>query len=211
MSDNSTVYIDQLNHHVGQEVTLQGWLYKGRASGKVQFLIVRDGTGLCQCVVEKGKVSDELFETLKHLGQESSLTVTGTIRADERSVGGHELAATGAAVIAAADGYPITPKAHGVDFLMRHRHLHFRSQRQWCIGKIRHTVVDESVTWLLLILYTWKYSFSMVMESISLSKVISTSVPSYPSLASAGLGGTGSPSSIDNVNTESSLDLRAGI
>jgi asparaginyl-tRNA synthetase len=142
MSDNNTVYIDQLSHHVGQEVTLQGWLYKGRASGKVQFLVVRDGTGLCQCVVEKGKVSDELFGQLKHLGQESSLTVTGTVRADERSVGGHELAATGASVVAAAEGYPITPKAHGVDFLMRHRHLHFRSQRQWCIGKIRHTVVD---------------------------------------------------------------------
>ena len=142
MANDSTVYIDQLNNHVGEEVTLEGWLYRGRASGKVQFLIVRDGTGLCQCVVEKGKISDELFDQLKHLGQESSLSVTGTVRADERSIGGHELAATGARVIAPAEGYPITPKAHGVDFLMRHRHLHFRSQRQWCIGRIRHTVVD---------------------------------------------------------------------
>ena len=142
MSDNNIVYINELQNHVGEEVTLQGWLYKGRSSGKVQFLVVRDGTGLCQCVVEKGQIADELFEELKHLGQESSLRITGTVRADERSVGGHELAATGAQVVAAADGYPITPKAHGIDFLMRHRHLHFRSQRQWCIGKIRHTVVD---------------------------------------------------------------------
>ncbi len=142
MANNSTVYIDRLKDHVGEEVTLEGWLYRGRASGKVQFLIVRDGTGLCQCVVEKGKIPDELFDQLKHLGQESSLSVTGTVRADERSVGGHELAATGARIIAPAEGYPITPKAHGVDFLMKHRHLHFRSQQQWCLGKVRHTVVD---------------------------------------------------------------------
>ena len=137
-----SVYIDQLKDHVGQEVTIQGWLYNSRASGKIQFLIVRDGTGLCQCIVEKGQVPDETFQQLKHLGQESSLSVTGTIRADERSVGGHEMAVTGAAVLCATEGYPITPKAHGVDFLMRHRHLHFRSQRQWCIGRVRHTVVD---------------------------------------------------------------------
>ena len=126
----------------GKEVTLAGWLYKGRSSGKVQFLVLRDGTGLCQCVVEKSKVSDELFSQLKHIGQESSLTITGIVRADERSVGGYELAVTGAQIISPADGYPITPKSHGIDFLLKHRHLHFRSRRQWCIGKIRHTVVD---------------------------------------------------------------------
>jgi asparaginyl-tRNA synthetase len=142
MMDGNATYIDQLKDHVGQEVTLQGWLYNSRGSGKIQFLIIRDGTGLCQCIVEKGNVPDELFEALKHLGQESSLAVTGTVRADERSVGGYELAATGARIVSPAEGYPITPKAHGVDFLMKHRHLHFRSQRQWCIGKVRHTVVD---------------------------------------------------------------------
>ncbi len=142
MSENNTVYIDRLQHHVGQEVTLKGWLYNSRASGKIQFLIIRDGTGLCQCIVEKAHVPEELFERIKHLGQESSLAVTGTVRADERSLGGHELAATNVDVISPAEGYPITPKSHGVDFLMKHRHLHFRSQRQWCIGKVRHTVVD---------------------------------------------------------------------
>jgi asparaginyl-tRNA synthetase len=131
-----------LKDHVGQEVTLHGWLYNSRASGKIQFLIVRDGTGLCQCIVEKGKVPDEVFEQLRRLGQESSMSVTGTVRADERSVGGYEMAVTGAQVVAAAEGYPITPKPHGVDFLMKHRHLHLRSQRQWAIGKVRHTVID---------------------------------------------------------------------
>ncbi|MEJ2705606.1 MAG: asparagine--tRNA ligase [Sedimentisphaerales bacterium] len=142
MANANTTYIVQLKNHVGQEATLKGWLYNSRASGKIQFLIVRDGTGLCQCIVEKGKVPDELFEQLKHLGQESSLSVTGVVRADERSVGGYELAVTDASIIAPAMDYPITPKSHGIDFLLKHRHLHFRSQSQWCIGKIRHTVID---------------------------------------------------------------------
>jgi asparaginyl-tRNA synthetase len=142
MGKDNTVYIDQLKDHIGREVTLQGWLYNSRASGKIQFLIVRDGTGLCQCIAEKGKVSDELFEQLKRLGQESSLSVTGTVRAEPRSVGGYEMAVTEAQVISPAEGYPITPKPHGVEFLMRHRHLHLRSQRQWAIGKVRHTVID---------------------------------------------------------------------
>jgi len=142
MTNNNAVYISQLKDKVGQEVTLGGWLYNSRASGKIQFLIIRDGTGLCQCIVEKGKVPDELFEQLRRLGQESSLSVTGMVRADERSVGGYELAVTGAQVLGPAEGYPITPKPHGVDFLMKHRHLHLRSQRQWCIGKVRHTVID---------------------------------------------------------------------
>jgi len=134
--------IAELKSKAGQEVTLAGWLYNSRSSGKIQFLIVRDGTGLCQCVVEKAKVPDELFEQLKHLGQESSLTVTGTVREEARSVGGYELAVTAAEIISTAQDYPITPKSHGIDFLLKNRHLHLRSQRQWCIGKIRHTVID---------------------------------------------------------------------
>jgi len=142
MTNDKNAFINQLEDNVGKKVTLAGWLYNSRASGKIQFLILRDGTGLCQCVVEKGNVPEELFSQLKHLGQESSLTITGTVRADERSVGGYELAVTDAQVISPADGYPITPKSHGTDFLLKHRHLHLRSQRQWCIGKIRHTVID---------------------------------------------------------------------
>jgi len=142
MPNNATTHIFELGKNVGQEVTLAGWLYNSRSSGKVRFLIIRDGTGLCQCVVEKAKVSDELFDRLKHLGQESSLAVTGAVREDSRSVGGFELAVTDAQIISSADNYPITPKSHGIDFLLRHRHLHLRSQRQWCIGKIRHTLID---------------------------------------------------------------------
>jgi asparaginyl-tRNA synthetase len=142
MTKGNAVYINELKDHVGREVTLEGWLYNSRASGKIQFLILRDGTGLCQCIVERGKVPDELFEQLKRLGQESSLSLTGTIRAEERSVGGYEMAVTDAQIVAPAEGYPITPKPHGVEFLMKHRHLHLRSQRQWAIGKVRHTVID---------------------------------------------------------------------
>ena len=139
---NDFTQISCLAGFQGQEVTLAGWLYQARSSGKIQFLIIRDGTGLCQCIVEKGQVPDELFDQLKHLGQESSLTVTGTVKADERSVGGFELAVTDAKIISPAEDYPITPKSHGIDFLLKNRHLHLRSQRQWCIGKIRHTVID---------------------------------------------------------------------
>jgi asparaginyl-tRNA synthetase len=142
MTDSSKTFISELKKNVGQQVTLAGWLYNARSSGKIQFLIIRDGTGLCQCVVEKGKVPDEIFEQLGRLGQESSLTVTGVVRAEQRSVGGYELAVTDAQVISPAEGYPITLKSHGVDFLLKHRHLHLRSQRQWCIGKVRHTVID---------------------------------------------------------------------
>jgi asparaginyl-tRNA synthetase len=140
--DNNNTTIDSLSQKDGKEVTLAGWLYNRRGSGKVQFIIIRDGTGLCQCIVEKGKIPDELFEQLKHLGQESSLTVTGTVRAEQRSVGGYELAVTNAKIISSCEGYPITPKSHGIDFLLKNRHLHLRSHMQWCIGKIRHTVID---------------------------------------------------------------------
>ena len=143
MKINDKVLISELSSNLEQEVTLAGWLYRGRSSGKVLFLVIRDGTGLCQCIVEKGKISDELFDELKHLGTESSLSVTGIVRAEARSPGGCELAVTNAEIISPAINYPITPKAHGVDFLLKNRHLHLRSQKQWCIAKIRHTVVDS--------------------------------------------------------------------
>jgi asparaginyl-tRNA synthetase len=135
-------YITNLKDNIGQEVALSGWVYNSRSSGKIIFLILRDGTGLCQCVIEKSKVPDELFGQLEHLGQESSLTITGIVRAEPRSVGGYELAVTGAQIIHPAVDYPITPKSHGIEFLLKHRHLHLRSSRQWCIGKIRHTLID---------------------------------------------------------------------
>jgi len=143
MNYSDRVLIENLKNNVEKEVTLAGWLYRNRPSGKVQFLTLRDGSGLCQCVIEKGQISDELFDKIKHLGQESSLAITGTIRAEDRSVGGYEMAVTAAEIISESKDYPITPKAHGIDFLMKNRHLHLRSQTQWNIAKIRHTVIDS--------------------------------------------------------------------
>lgn len=142
MTETTKTTINRLSDYIGQTVTLAGWVYHNRASGKVLFVVVRDGTGLCQCVVEAAGVSEAVFEAVKRLGQESSLTVTGTVRAEPRSPGGVELAVTDAAVICPTEEYPITPKEHGVEFLMRNRHLHLRSQRPWCIGRVRHTVID---------------------------------------------------------------------
>ena len=134
--------INKLGEYVGQEVQLSGWVYHSRQGGKVQFIVIRDGTGLCQCVIEKGKVADVLYDELAHLGLESSVKISGLVRAEPRSPGGYEIAAAGAEVVCATNDYPITPKEHGTDFLLKNRHLHLRSQQPWCIGRIRHTVID---------------------------------------------------------------------
>src|SRR5262245_48225447 len=135
--------ISSLKDHVGQEVTLQGWLYNSRDSGKIAFLVVRDGTGLCQCVVSKNEQTAAFFDEARRLPQESSIRLTGTVRADPKQVGGHEVNVTGLEVVQRTENYPITPKPHGIEFLMKHRHLHFRSRRQWTILRIRSTLVDE--------------------------------------------------------------------
>jgi asparaginyl-tRNA synthetase len=135
--------ICDLKQHVGQTVTLQGWLYNSRSKGKILFLIVRDGTGMCQCVLAKGPETESFFATAERLGQETSLRVTGLVKANEKQEGGHELEVTGLEVVGPSDGYPITPKPHGIDFLMRHRHLHFRSRRTWAILRVRHVLIDE--------------------------------------------------------------------
>ncbi len=133
-------YIDQLKDHVGEEVTLKGWLYNSRSSGKLVFMQLRDGTGIVQCVVFKGN-DEEIFEKAKGLGQESSIAVTGTVKTDDRSSIGVELDVTGIDVIQNVHDYPITPKEHGTEFLMDHRHLWIRSKKQHAVLKIRHTVI----------------------------------------------------------------------
>lgn len=135
-------YINELSAHVGQEVTLKGWLYNLRSSGKILFPQLRDGTGLVQGVVLKSAVPLELFEALKALGQESALAVRGTVRADERAPGGFELDIVDAEILQEVHDYPITPKEHGTEFLMDHRHLWLRSRRQHAVLKVRHTVVQ---------------------------------------------------------------------
>ena len=124
-----------------QDVELQGWLYGRRSSGKLHFLQLRDGSGTLQAVVFKGDVSPELFAQADHLGQESSLVVRGTVRKDARSPLGFELAVKELQVVHATDGYPITPKEHGVAYLMENRHLWLRSARQNVILRVRATVV----------------------------------------------------------------------
>jgi len=135
------ITIKDLGNYVGQEITLKGWLYNKRSSGKIKFLVLRDGTGYLQCVYFKGNVTEEVFETADKLGQESSIEVTGKVKAEPRAPGGYELDATGLKVIHEAHDYPITPKEHGIEFLMDRRHLWLRSSRQVAILKVRHRIV----------------------------------------------------------------------
>lgn len=135
------VYIKDLSKHVGEEVTLKGWLYNKRSSGKIKFLILRDGTGYLQCVAFKGNLPEEKFELADTFSQETSFEVTGKVKEEKRAVGGYELDVTDLDIISSAENYPITPKEHGVEFLIDHRHLWIRSQRQVAILKIRHRIV----------------------------------------------------------------------
>lgn len=133
--------VEGIGKYEGQEVTLKGWVYNIRSSGKILFILVRDGTGIMQCVVEKSSVSEDLFETATTLTQESSLEISGIVREDRRAPGGYELSVTALRVIQIAENYPITPKEHGMPFLMDHRHLWIRSSRQHVIIKIRSGLI----------------------------------------------------------------------
>src|ERR1700694_2272006 len=134
-------YIKDLSQHIGQEVTLKGWLYNLRSSGKLLFPQLRDGTGIVQAVVAKNSVSPELWDALKPLGQESALIVTGRVREDSRAPGGVEIDVSNAQVVQNAHDFPITPKEHGPEFLLDNRHLWLRSKKQHAILKVRHAVV----------------------------------------------------------------------
>ena len=133
--------IERLAEHDGQRVTLRGWLYAKSSKGKLHFAQLRDGTGIVQCVVFKKNVPEDFFEAVGHMGQESSFTVSGTVKADERAPGGFELQVDGGEVHQSVEGYPITPKEHGTDFLLSKRHLWLRSRRTWAILRVRDAVV----------------------------------------------------------------------
>jgi asparaginyl-tRNA synthetase len=138
------ITIEQAGQHAGQSVVIPGWLYNLRRSGKIAFPILRDGTGILQCVAVKSQLPEELFDAIKDLTQESSIVVTGKVRAEPRAPGGHELDIENLEVlqrVPESDPYPITPKEHGIDFLMDHRHLWLRSRRQHAILRIRHEVI----------------------------------------------------------------------
>ena len=140
MKTNTT--IDELGQFVDQNVVLKGWVAGKRSSGKIVFLLVRDGTGLCQCTVEAQ--AEDAFAAVEPAGLESSVVVTGQVRVDERSPGGYELAVQEVEVLQAVADYPIARKSHGVDFLMNHRHLWLRATRQTAIMKIRHTIIKAA-------------------------------------------------------------------
>ncbi|AOM82841.1 asparagine--tRNA ligase [Salisediminibacterium beveridgei] len=133
--------ISEAGKYVEQTVTMGSWLANKRSSGKIVFLQLRDGTGFIQGVVVKAEVGEEIFARAKELTQESSLFVTGTVREDERAPSGYELTVTDIDVIQLAEDYPITPKEHGTEFLMDHRHLWLRSKKQHAIMKIRNEII----------------------------------------------------------------------
>ncbi len=131
-------YIKDAAEHIGKKVTVKGWLYNKRSSGKIHFLILRDGTGIMQAVMVQGNVDDEIFNKYDEFTQETSLTVTGVVRHDERAPGNYEMDVDDLQIIQiAADDYPITPKDHGIAYLMDHRHLWLRSSQQYAILSIR--------------------------------------------------------------------------
>ena len=134
------VRIKDLKAHVGGEATIQGWLYNMRSKGKLVFLLLRDGSGICQSVVFQGDVPSEVFARAKSLTQETALTVRGAVRSDERSPGGVELGVKDLRVVHQGPEYPIGPKEHGPDFLLSNRHLWLRSRRQAAVARVRHQV-----------------------------------------------------------------------
>ena len=135
------LYIEELSHFIGKGVTLRGWLHTKRSSGKIRFVVMRDGTGFLQGVLVKGSVADDAAARFDELTQESSFAMTGVVREDPRSPGGVELDVQDIQILHRAHDYPITPKEHGVEFLMDRRHLWLRSSRQHAVIRIRHQVI----------------------------------------------------------------------
>ncbi|MEE8192578.1 MAG: asparagine--tRNA ligase [Gemmatimonadales bacterium] len=139
---HETTRISELPNHVGEEVSIRGWVMTTRSSGKIAFVVLRDGTGYVQGVVSKQEVAPEIWDAFRQLTQETSVEVTGSVRADERSPSGVELTVTGLDVLGSGTDFPISPKEHGTAFLFEHRHLWLRSRRQVAIMRVRHEVVQ---------------------------------------------------------------------
>lgn len=145
------IRIEDIAQYDGEEVTIKGWLYNRTGKGRLQFLQVRDGTGIVQAVAFKPDLNEALFEEISGLGQESSLQVTGTVRKDDRAPGvpgGYEVGVSHVEVLQNVEDYPITPKEHGVEFLMERRHLWLRSSHQWAIMRVRATIKRAIIDWL---------------------------------------------------------------
>jgi asparaginyl-tRNA synthetase len=138
----TTVRISELGEFVGQQVTVRGWIATTRSSGKIAFLVLRDGTGLLQGVLAQKEVDPAVWERFGGLTQETAVAVTGTVRADARAPGGFELTIRDLTVTGPSTDFPITPKEHGTSYLFEHRHLWLRSRRQVAIARVRHEVVQ---------------------------------------------------------------------
>jgi asparaginyl-tRNA synthetase len=135
------VHVQDIAKYEGERVTLRGWLHNRRSSGKIHFLSVRDGTGFIQAIMSKAAVGDDKFKQADHLSQETALIVHGTVRADPRAPGGYELDVADFEIVSGSVDYPITPKEHGIDYLLDRRHLWIRSERQQAILRVRHEVI----------------------------------------------------------------------
>ena len=145
------IRIEEIAEHEDQDVTIKGWLYNSTGKGKLQFLQVRDGTGIVQAVAFGPELDEDVFEAIRRIGQESSIVITGSVRQDERAPGvpgGYEIGLRSVEVLQDVDDYPITPKEHGVEFLMDLRHLWLRSSQQWAIMRVRATIKRAIIDWL---------------------------------------------------------------
>ena len=143
MTDDPMTSVGRIAQHEGQNVTLRGWLHNRRSSGKIHFLTVRDGTGFIQAVMSKATVGEESFREADHLGQETAVELSGLVRADTRAPGGFEIDVSQLRLVSPSQDYPITPKEHGVEYLLDRRHLWLRSGRQQAILRIRHEIIDS--------------------------------------------------------------------
>jgi asparaginyl-tRNA synthetase len=147
----TVIQIADIANYDGQEVTVRGWVYDRTDKGRLQFIKLRDGTGIVQCVAFKKELDEAAFEIASKLTQESSVVLTGTVRKDERAPGypgGYEIGLTSVELLQMVEDYPITPKEHGTEFLMDNRHLWVRSSRQWAILRIRATIINAMRNWL---------------------------------------------------------------
>lgn len=136
------IYIEELNNYIGQEIELSGWVTHKRSSGKIRFIVMRDGTGICQLVLVKNNLPEETFNKFDELTQESSFKVSGLVKKEDRAPGGFEIEVKNINIIHIAKDYPITPKEHGIEFLLDHRHLWLRSSRQHAILRVRHEIIN---------------------------------------------------------------------
>ncbi|MCO5187602.1 MAG: asparagine--tRNA ligase [Anaerolineae bacterium] len=147
----SVISIQDIAQYEGQEVTIKGWIYQSTRKGRLMFLRVRDGSGISQCVAFKPNLGEELFDALRYAGQEASLIIHGTVKQNDRAPGipgGYEIDIQSAEVLQSVSDYPITPKEHGIEFLMDNRHLHLRSRKQWAVLRVRATVKRAIIDWL---------------------------------------------------------------